>query len=177
MKRIVLLVSFLVIIFLVFSFGTVLAETASDDENSDLYASLKEKAYGAATAENSLKNQIYSRVQSLLDDDAYWKAELTDVSVNPDGSSNDPYAKIVNIYSKWDAMNGPDRAKIILEMFSDDIAFTICEAFPDEKINQIWCFWEVPYIIDVGYAAKYHYELKVDGLYRIEEMGPIYGWD
>lgn len=140
--------------------------TPEPSSDPDPLAYFKDKAA-------SMRDTVFS----LVNNGDYWKVTLTDLAANPDGSAEDDDSIIVNVYLKWDAMNGEDRAKTMLQMFSDDIAFTIHEKYPDDKVTQLWCFWEMPYLLDEGYIAKYQYETRTDGIYRINAMGPLYGWD
>lgn len=126
-------------------------------------------------AKDELGDKIKRFVELRAKTEDYWKVSVVKVETSADASSNRETAKIVRIYLKWDANNGADRTKRMLEMYSNDIAVAVFDGYEKEDINKLWCFWEVPNIINVGYAAKYEYFTSNDEVYRYDPLGPLYG--
>jgi len=105
----------------------------------------------------------------------YYKTELDDFSLTLNAENNKVQA--MNVYFTWSALNGEDRTKKMLEMFSDDLAAYLHEEYPEMQIEQLTIFWKVPYLVKVGYAGKYQYSSKGDKMYRKKTLGVLYGKD
>ena len=109
------------------------------------------------------------------DDDVYWKVTVDKLEANYDISSSVEGAKIVNIDLSWDGENGVPRSKIMLRMFSDDMAQSIFDAYAGENITQLWCRWAVPYLVDDdGFIAKYKYEQEGETVYLTDSNGLLF---
>ena len=98
--------------------------------------------------------------------------ELNSCSVVLD---SDTKVKTAQIRLTWDYENGAERTKTMLELFTNDIVVTIHQKYPDLKFDALWLFWETPYVVKIGVAAKYKYVSRGDKLYLVDSLGPLYG--
>lgn len=125
-----------------------------------------------AESEN-LEYKIKASIKNLTDD--YYKISVTRVDVNADFSSSDEEARVVNVYLTFGANNGSDTTKKLMEGYSNDIAGRVVRYYSDRHITKINLFWEAPYFINIGNAAKYRYEIYEGWLILNDKTGPIYG--
>lgn len=105
----------------------------------------------------------------------YYKVSIIRLDVNPDLSSFDEEAKIVNAYLEFGANNGESLTKKLMEGYSNEIAGMVAKNYSDKHITTINLFWEAPYFIDVGNAAKYQYIINNGWLILKSKIGPLYG--
>lgn len=103
----------------------------------------------------------------------YYDTVLDDFSLTVNAETGSVQA--MNIYFTWDVNNSEERTKKMLEMFSDDLAATLHNKYPDIEIESMTVFWKVPELFKTGYAAKYRYSSKGSKIYLQKKMGPLYG--
>lgn len=130
--------------------------------------SLKEEL--AISTDLSRKNAIEATVKARIKE--YINTTIQQIEVNSNVGTNDPDDFIILLYFSWGTMNGVDMTKTMLEMFSDDMAYTLASKY--ENASEIVLFWEVPYLLKSGTCAKYAYDIRNGGAYRTEKAGPLY---
>lgn len=130
-----------------------------------------EKADPADPFIQSVEKEIKKRIES----EDFWKVEFGSVSVVKEELK--PYsAKTIEVYLTWDVNNSEKQTKTMLQMYSDDLAVNIYKHIENEKIENIWCFWTIPEMYgEKKIGARYKYEQRKDGVYRIGEFGHLYG--
>lgn len=102
----------------------------------------------------------------------YLETTLSRIEVNSNVGTSDPDDFLILIYLKWDMMNGVERTRTMLEMYSDDMAATLAEEYT--STSDIVLFWEVPYLVEKGTCAKYAYTVHSGKAYRTDTVGPLY---
>ncbi len=103
----------------------------------------------------------------------YWNVVMDDFELVYDAKNQS--ISIMKMYLTWKTENGKDQTKKMLEMYSDDMAATLHEAYRNIPIDQFVVFWKVPYILKNGNAAKYYYTSKGDFIYHTDSLGFLYG--
>ena len=109
----------------------------------------------------------------------YWKVDLKEctLTLNDAFLYGEPEREAfdrIELRVKWTAMNGAERTKRMLRMYSDDLAVTLHDAFPDTSIVQLIIFWEVPYLSDLDTIAKYIYCGSRDGMILDSATGILF---
>lgn len=105
----------------------------------------------------------------------YYKVSIIRLNVNPDISSFEEEARVVNVYLEFGANNGAALMKELMEGYSNEIAGKIAQTYSDKHITKINLLWEAPYYINAGNTAKYLYEICEGWLILNDKTGPIYG--
>lgn len=163
-------------------FGAV-AQAASKEYNATNWGAVARGEIEAPEYEEDyidpleeLSRQMKKTANMRTDDDTvYWDVTVDKLEVNYDISSSVEGAKIVNIDLSWDGRNGVPRTKIMLRMFSDDMAKSIFKAYSSENITQLWCRWSIPYLLDDdGFIAKYKYEYDGDKVHMADINGLLF---
>lgn len=125
-----------------------------------------EVKYNSTDLQSTLSSVASSRARQYLE------VKISEFTLRYDPDSN--AITQMQIRLTWNYENGIDRTKKMLEMYSDDLAVILHEKYPDIKISELYMFWNVPYLVKNGVAAKYLYESRYDKMYRIGTFGPIY---
>ena len=60
--------------------------------------------------------------------DAYTMTDIDSITINDDLGTNTEGDYIALIYLTWNQKNNPELTKKVLQMYSDDLAATICES-------------------------------------------------
>lgn len=156
---------------------STLKNTVTDESAFDEKDDLQEES-GADGWFSTLKNQddltesIKRTIQRRLQE--YWNVSLEDFSLVLHDNKE---VTTSQIHLKWDVENSIEKTKQMLEMYSDDMAATIQEKYPDLKFDELYIFWVVPYINETWNSAKYKYESRSGKIYHIDSLGLLYGKD
>ncbi|MBQ3762805.1 MAG: hypothetical protein II875_12455 [Clostridia bacterium] len=119
-----------------------------------------------ADRDNAVGATIRNRVKE------YSKTTIRRIDVNSNISTSDPDDFLILVYLTWGTMNGVDRTRTMLEMYSDDMSATLAMEY--ENACEIVVFWEVPYLVKSGTCAKYSYDVYNGKAYKREKTGPLY---
>ena len=100
----------------------------------------------------------------------YTNTTVDRISVNDDlGTENNRNDWVVLVYLTWDVRNSADTSEKMLRMYSDDLAASLANEF--NNIQEIACFWEVPYL--TSNTSKWAYERSGDRMYLTDN---VLGW-
>lgn len=150
-----------------------------EPEKSPTSSGGKTSTESKATRSSSVDKQkewgrnFESAVKSRMKE--YYDTKLDDFHLCCSGEGDS--ISSMNIYFTWSAKNGEEKTKKMLQMFSDDLSATLHNKYPDIPIERLTIFWRVPYLSEIGYAAKYQYKSKGDKVYLQNTLGFLYGKD
>lgn len=145
-------------------------EKLIDFYNGTIGGSVSLDAGATVSTDSSRENKVKSTIETRIK--KYSDTTLQSVDVNSNIGTDDPDDFLVLIHFSWGTMNGVSRTQIMLEMFSDDMAATLADAY--DHVSDITIFWEVPYLLKKGTCAKYSYTVRKGGAYLKEKTGPLY---
>ena len=91
------------------------------------------------------------------------------------GESEKEHIHTVNVKLRWNVENNVQRTQNMLAMYSDDMAASLHNAYPDIPIDNMYVLWEVPSFIEVGYAAKILYYSIGENMFCADRYGLLYG--
>ena len=150
-------------------------------EEFDKLVAWKNGEYQPESSDNLYSD--YTKIQQELSDSVEAKVKYRIQKY--DGASLDDFSLIyfedansigsLDIRMTWNVKNSAKTTKKMLEKYSDDLAATIHQAFPNYEIERMFVFWKVPYHDNQGYAAKYQYSSKAAEIYRLDDFGTLYG--
>ena len=98
----------------------------------------------------------------------YTMTDIDSITINDDLGTDTEGDYIALIYLTWNQKNNPELTKKVLQMYSDDLAATICESH--SNVQEVAVFWSIPYLNDAD--VKISYEQKSGAMYQSDSIWP-----